>query len=395
MKNFKVASLLGSFVIAFAIGGCQNDMSEMEQIQADANLKSASEKSSGYIVLLKEGAVESFQVETYEAAKEKVRKAGDKLFTNKGLAKKAYRQVYGKAVKGFMVEMTAQEAELLANDAMVMLVEKDKEVKLPTFNILGKPAPQPVAQSTPWGITRIGGAASGVGKVAWVIDSGIDMDHPDLNVDTQRAATFLGSNTTPDDQNGHGTHVAGTIAALDNSVGVIGVAPGAKVVPVRVLDRRGSGAISGVIAGVDYVAANAAAGDAANMSLGGGISTALDQAVLNAAAKGIKFALASGNESRNADTSSPGRVNGTNIYTISAMDKNNVWASFSNYGAAVDYCAPGVSIYSTYKGGGYATLSGTSMATPHVAGILLLTTIKTDGYVINDPDGNPDPIAHR
>jgi subtilisin family serine protease len=221
------------------------------------------------------------------------------------------------------------------------------------------------------------------------------MDHPDLNVDTQRAATFLGSNTTPDDQNGHGTHVAGTIAALDNSVGVIGVAPGAKVVPVRVLDRRGSGAISGVIAGVDYVAANAAAGDAANMSLGGGISTALDQAVLNAAAKGIKFALAAGNESKNADTSSPGRVNGTNIYTISAMDINNVWASFSNYGAAVDYCAPGVSIYSTYKDGGYATLSGTSMATPHVAGILLLTTIKTDGYVINDPDGNPDPIAHR
>jgi subtilisin family serine protease len=161
-----------------------------------------------------------------------------------------------------------------------------------------------------------------------------------------------------------------------------------------VLDRRGSGSTSGVIAGVDYVAANASSSDVANMSLGGGISTSLDEAVLNASAH-LRFVLAAGNESDDADSHSPARVNGPNVYTISAMDINDNWAYFSNYGPSVDYCAPGYSIQSTYKNGGYATLSGTSMAAPHVCGLLLLTNnLSTDGFVNNDPDGDPDPIAH-
>ena len=131
------------------------------------------------------------------------------------------------------------------------------------------------------------------------------------------------------------------------------------------------------------------------MSLGGGISTTLDEAVLNASSV-LKFALAAGNESDDADNHSPARVNGPNIYTISAMDSNDNWAYFSNYGAGVDYCAPGYSIYSTYKSGGYETLSGTSMASPHVCGLLLITSnLTTDGYVNGDPDGDPDPIAHN
>lgn len=266
----------------------------------------------------------------------------------------------------------------------------------PDVTVLGKPSPTPVAQSIPWGITRIGGSSDGTGKTAWIIDTGIDISHPDLNVDESKGYNFIKPGTSPDDDNGHGTHCAGIVAALDNSIGVVGVAAGATVVPVKVLDRKGSGAYSVIIAGIDFVAANAKVGDAANMSLGGSVYQPIDDAVLNLASKGIKIAIAAGNESTDANTSSPARVNGTNIYTVSAMGTNDLWAYFSNYGnPPVDYCAPGYSIYSTYKGDSYATLSGTSMAAPHVCGLLLLGNITTDGYVINDPDGDADPIAHN
>ena len=252
-------------------------------------------------------------------------------------------------------------------------------------------------QETPYGIVRVNGVASYTGSnVAWVIDSGIDTDHPDLNVDASRgfnAFTSGRDGKSTDDGNGHGTHVAGTIAALNNNIGVIGVAPGATVIPIKVLDSRGSGSYSGVIAGVDHVAAYGSAGDVANMSLGGPTSDALDSAILSAAENGIIFALAAGNESSDANTSSPARVNGANIVTISAMDSNDNWASFSNYGnPPVDYAAPGVAVNSTWKDGGYNSISGTSMASPHAAGVLLLGPASTDGTVNGDPDGTADPI---
>jgi subtilisin family serine protease len=209
-----------------------------------------------------------------------------------------------------------------------------------------------------------------------------------------RSHNFVARETSPDDLNGHGSHVSGTIAAKDNTIGVIGVAPGAPVVAVRVLDRRGSGSNSGVIAGVDYVAQNGRAGDVANMSLGGSVSTALDTAVVNAAATGVRFALAAGNESDDANNHSPARANGNNIYTVSAFAQGDKWASFSNYGnPPVDYAEPGVSIKSTWKDGGYNTISGTSMATPHLAGLLLAGSIRSGGTVIGDPDGNADTIG--
>ncbi|MFH1000588.1 MAG: S8 family serine peptidase, partial [Bacteroidota bacterium] len=124
----------------------------------------------------------------------------------------------------------------------------------------------------------------------------------------------------------------------------------------------------------------------------------IDLAVQALGNKGVFVALAAGNESDDANNHSPARANGPNLYTVSAMDINDNFAYFSNYAnPPVDYCAPGVSIYSTYKGGAYATMSGTSMAAPHVCGLLLLTSgsLKTDGYVKNDPDGVPDPIAHK
>jgi subtilisin family serine protease len=258
---------------------------------------------------------------------------------------------------------------------------------------------EPADEVIPAGITRVGGGATytGSGK-AWIIDTGIDLDHSDLNVDQINGATFVTRTTTPDDDNGHGSHCAGIVAAIDNEIGVVGVAAGATVVPVKVLDKKGSGAYSVILEGIDYVMTNASAGDVANMSLGGGVYEPIDLAVEALAASGVFVALAAGNESDDANNHSPARANGTNIYTVSAMDSYDYFASFSNYGnPPIDYCAPGVSIYSTYKSGGYATMSGTSMAAPHVCGLLLATggNLTTDGYVSGDPDGDADPIAHN
>ena len=307
---------------------------------------------------------------------------------------------YRNTIRGFAARMPAMPnrsavAELRSNNPKISDCEQDQEIK-----IVAKPPRPPVGgsgQTTDWGVTRVGGPALPVaGRTAWVIDTGIDLTHPDLNVDVGRSRTYVGG--TPADEHGHGTHVAGTIGAKNNSIGVVGVAAGALVVAVRVLNRRGSGTTSGVIAGVDYVGANAASGDVANMSLGGGVSSALDTAVVKAAQKGIRFALAAGNESDNANNHSPARAEHSNIYTVSAFSNGDNWASFSNYGnPPVDIAAPGVNIKSTYKGGGYATMSGTSMAAPHVAGVLMSMTgdPRSADKVKNDPDGDPDPIAHR
>lgn len=179
------------------------------------------------------------------------------------------QHVYKSAIKGFSAKMSPAAAQrLAANNPSIAYYEPDGLV----FATMGKPGgggSDLPPQTTPWGIARVNGGVDGTGLTAWVIDSGIDLDHEDLNVDTARAANFVSSGkNTPNDGNGHGTHVAGTIAAIDNGVGVVGVAAGATVVPVRVLDNRGSGSFSGVIAGIDYVAANGAPGDVANMSLG-------------------------------------------------------------------------------------------------------------------------------
>ncbi|MFN6935409.1 MAG: S8 family serine peptidase, partial [Tsuneonella sp.] len=146
---------------------------------------------------------------------------------------------------------------------------------------------------------------------------------------------------------------------------------------VRVLDRRGSGSTSGVLAGIDHVAKLGASGDVANMSLGGGVSSTLDTAVINAAKTGVRFALAAGNEADDADNHSPARAEGANIFTVAAFAKNDIWASYSNYGSHVDWAEPGSAIPSTWKDGGYSTISGTSMATPHLAGILLWQSTPT------------------
>jgi subtilisin family serine protease len=309
--------------------------------------------------------------------------------------------IYTVALRGFAANFSARAMEnLTAKNPNIAYCEQDQFMAVAQFAANGKPSgggttttPQP-AQELPWGIARVGGGTSGPFATAWVIDSGIDLKHPDLNVDTTRSKSFLGGRTTPQDQNGHGTHVAGTIAARDNLIGVVGVAPGALVVSVRVLDGSGSGTTTGVIAGVDYVARYGRPGDVASMSLGGGISPTLDNAVVVAAAGGVRFAIAAGNANANASNYSPARANGPNVFTVSAFGIGDQRASYSNFGnPPIDYAEPGSAIKSTWLNGGYNTISGTSMAAPHLAGLLLQGPVRSGGNVSGDPDGIADVIG--
>jgi hypothetical protein len=293
---------------------------------------------------------------------------------------------------GFVAALNSKQAEEIRNDISVRTVEPDRIVALSTcFTVV---APTLIT----WNVSKVG-YGDGKGKTAWIIDTGIDFDHPDLSVDQTRSKSFLSNITSADDENGHGTHVAGIIGAKNNDIGVLGIASGANLVSLRVLDKDGNGTLSSIIQALSYIGANAKAGDVVNMSVGEDeTSDVLDQQVQAIAAKGIYVAIAAGNDSRPADQFSPGRANGDNIFTVSAIDSLDNFASFSNYGNdVVDFAAPGVRILSTYKDGQYAKMSGTSMATPHLAGLLLLKgrNISYSGMAINDPDGTPDKIAHK
>jgi subtilisin family serine protease len=177
----------------------------------------------------------------------------------------------------------------------------------------------------------------------------------------------------------------------------VGVAAGVRIIALKALNDDGEGSTSQLIRALNYVGENARSGEVVNMSLGTDtISPSLDNAVRTLADQGILFSIAAGNESEKANLSSPGRVNHPNVFTVSAVDSLGRFASFSNFGNdVVDYAAPGVHIISTFSKGRYAILSGTSMAAPHVAGILVVKgrNINTRGIALNDPDGDPDSIA--
>jgi len=315
--------------------------------------------------------------------------------------------VYEHAIKGFAAQIPAPALAAISRDPRVEFVSEDRVVVA-------------FQQTLPTGVDRINPenkTNTGAGVQVAVIDTGIDLTHPDL-----KAKILGGKNCSTGrsytDGNGHGTHVAGTIAAGNNDVGVVGVAPGAFLWSVRVLNNAGSGSWSSVICGIDFVDSKSPAKGGsivvANMSLGGagaddgncGLtnSDALHKAICRAVADGVTFAVAAGNSGVDlkgfvpaayneviavtALGDSDGRPCGTGAPTSYSAD--DTFASFSNYATLASdlgrlLAAPGVAIYSTYKGGGYATLSGTSMASPHVAGAAAL-------YLATHPFASPSTV---
>ena len=296
---------------------------------------------------------------------------------------------FGNVFKGMSVRLTPAQREALRRDPSVDVVEEEQ-----VFSVQGRPEPDVQAsgkgvggtvvssQVIPWGIGKtlatqsytLAGNGSGAvsGVRAYIIDTGLDTKSTDLNRMGHINFTGDGRNI---DCNGHGTHVSGTVAAYDNTSAVVGMGPGVALYGVKVLNCQGSGTTTSVIQGIDWVAANAVLPAVANMSLGGGASQLLDDAVRNAAAKGIVFAIAAGNSAVDACTTSPARVGGgstVGVMTVAATDSSDLEASFSNYGRCVDIWAPGVNVTSLKLGGGTTVMSGTSMASPHVGGAAAL-----------------------
>jgi subtilisin len=385
MSIKKTVILLG--IIVFSVIACKKEASQSPINPDECTSSTHTTSIEGKYII----AYRSSQSSRAMSSEQQLQ-ATENLLTRNNISAAAVQNTFVGEPGGFIANLSADEAVRLRADANVLAVEPDRIIKLSNCFTVAEP------RLLTWNIRRVG-YGNGIGKTAWVIDTGIDFDHPDLNVDVTRSRSFIASLPSADDENGHGTHVAGIIGGKNNSFGVLGVASGANLVSLRVMDANGSGTLSAIIQALGYVNATASAGDVVNMSLGDddGISEILDQQVLNTAARGIYIAIAAGNDHALANKYSPARANGTNIYTVSAIDSLDNFASFSNYGNdVVDYAVPGVRILSTYLNGQYAYMSGTSMAAPHMAGLLLLkgSNIQTSGTAKNDPDGVPDPIAH-
>ncbi len=290
-----------------------------------------------------------------------------------GQAEERFRFVF----EGFLFKGPTEAARRLSEHPRIRKVTANQAVEA-------------TAETVPTGVRRIqadrarAAGSTGGGKRVAILDTGIDLDHPDLgaNIDAGKGKNCVDSGRNTDDDNGHGTHVAGIVAAVANSSGVVGVAPGAKVVPVKVLGRDGGGSFSDIICGIDHVVAQNGGIQVINMSLSGdggsGSCTdgSLRQAICAAKNKGVVVVVAAGNNSGSADSRVPARF--PESITVSALDDGDGkpggddFASFSNDGSTVDLIAPGVGIRSTTRGGGYGDKNGTSMAAPHVAGAAAL-----------------------
>lgn len=390
------------FIAAISILGIQCSKSDKTDTADDSSkLISANDQSTKdrYIIKFRDDLLNKSLISLDENLKDKLSTVISPFVENTGIDPSNIVHYYTNVYPGIAVSLTDEQLSKVLNHNLVDLVSLDEKITLGDFeeqnlksNLKG--------QNTPWGISRVG-SADGTGKTAWIIDTGVDLDHPDLKVDALRSQSFATGDGTflsngGDDNHGHGTHVAGTVAAIDNNVGVKGVAAGATVVAIKVLGGNGTGLLSDVIAGVDYTAGLSLPGDVANMSLSSGANSLMDLAVQSASLGGTWYVMAAGNDRRDANLNSPARANGPFLVTVSAFRSGDTWASFSNYGnPPVDYAAPGQSVYSTYRNGSYRTLSGTSMAAPHVAGLYLISNGAPNSYstVLNDPDGTPDPIA--
>lgn len=288
---------------------------------------------------------------------------------------------------------TASERALAARPE-VLRIDDDVVVEaLAKGGIAGKPAPAQPPEVVPWGIDRIdaelvwGTTTADPIKVA-IVDTGIDLTHPDLIGNIKGGYNAINPTKSAKDDNGHGTHVAGITAAIDNEIGVVGVGPNIDLYAVKVLDRRGSGYLSDVIEGLDWAIANGM--QVVNMSLGTNSDVpSFHDAVIRVKQAGITQVAAAGNNLGGSVTYPAAYPE---VIAVSATDSADQIADFSSVGPEVDLAAPGVSIYSTYKGSAYKTLSGTSMASPHVAGTAALVLTTPVGSYDLDGNGLWDPI---
>ena len=338
---------------------------------------------------------------------ESVRRPGDVAVEHRQEYGGTVHHIYDSALNGYAAELPEDAVAAIARDPRVLFVERDRSVSA-------------LGQTVPTGIRRIAAPANdGLGidgrddvrvevDVA-IIDTGVDLDHPDLDVvasvncigsDVLRGCTDGGQ-----DDNGHGTHVAGTVAAIDNDFGVVGVAPGARLHSLKVLAASGDGFMADVVGAIDWVTARADTIEVANMSLGCRCTMAsLDLAIAGSVEAGIVHVVAAGNRDEDAQSFSP--ANHPDVITVSALadtdgapagqgpatcdDVDDTLADFSNWGAAIDIAAPGTCILSTTTLGRYGTMSGTSMASPHVAGAAALLASGA-----NDPRDRAEVDAIR
>lgn len=298
-----------------------------------------------------------------------------------------------RSANAIVAEVVASQRRALADDPSVLRVEADA-----VYSIGAKPSTSKVrsTQVLPWGVDRIDAdrawaTTRGSGVRVAIIDTGIDTAHPDLAANIVGGYSAVGYTTSYKDDNGHGTHVAGTVGAIDNLVGVIGAAPRVSLLGVKVLDSAGSGWVSDIIEGLDWAVANGAR--VVNMSLSGSTYVSAFQAAIDRANEaGVVVVAAAGNTG--GAVGYPAAYNG--VIAVSATDAYDVIASFSSRGPEVDLAAPGVTIRSTYwsatRGSTYADLSGTSMAAPHVSGAAALVLSTPVGGWDADADGAWDPV---
>ncbi|MGW0187032.1 S8 family peptidase [Streptomyces sp. NPDC003362] len=292
------------------------------------------------------------------------------------------RKTFKSALNGYSATLSASEAKRLAADPAVASVEQNQRVSIDATQ-----------SNAPWGLDRIDQTSlplsgtytypdsAGSGVTAYVIDTGVRITHSQISGRAVNGYDAVDGDTTAQDGNGHGTHVATTIAGS-----TYGVAKKAKIVAVRVLNNSGSGTTAGVVAGIDWVTQNHSGPSVANLSLGGGVSTTLDNAVRNSIASGVTYAVAAGNSNANASSFSPARV--SEAITVGATTSTDARASYSNYGSVLDIFAPGSSITAGWHTSDTATntISGTSMATPHVAGAAAV-------YLANHTSATPAQVA--